>query len=96
MIADRAVCRWRNRGSSDSVAACDLATVNSTGYYKMQSKPIAINGLGNWRWEFQSGNYDPAASPAAELYFAVGPDAGLLRIIRTLDGSVHAIDSGQR
>jgi hypothetical protein len=41
-------------------------------------KPLSINGL----WALSPGNsaapgsYDPAASPAAELYFSAGPDGG--------------------
>ena len=41
-------------------------------------KPLSINGL----WALSPGNsaaggsYDPAGSPAAELYFTAGPNRG--------------------
>jgi uncharacterized protein (TIGR03118 family) len=64
---------------SGTIAAYDLATGKFIGLMEDASgKPLSINGLlaispGN---SAARGSYDPAASPAAELYFSAGPDHG--------------------
>jgi hypothetical protein len=64
--------------SSGFVAAYDLATGKFDGLLQYATgKPIAINGI----WSISAGNaspgnYDPSATPAAELYFTAGPNHG--------------------
>jgi len=64
---------------SGTIAAYDLATGKFIGLVQNASgKPLSINGL----WAISPGNsatatsYDPASSPASELYFTAGPDEG--------------------
>jgi uncharacterized protein (TIGR03118 family) len=64
---------------SGTIAAYDFATGKFIGLVEdATGKPLAINGL----WAISPGNsavagsYDPAASPASELYFTAGPDRG--------------------
>jgi uncharacterized protein (TIGR03118 family) len=64
---------------SGTIAAYDLATGTFMGLVQdATGKPLSINGL----WALSPGNsaaagsYDPAASPAAELYFTAGPNHG--------------------
>lgn len=60
------------------IAAYDLATGRFDGLLEDASgKPISIQGI----WSISPGNVvpnnsDPAASPAAQLYFTAGPDEG--------------------
>jgi uncharacterized protein (TIGR03118 family) len=64
--------------SSGFIAAYDLATGKFDGLLQDASgKPLAINGL----WALSPGNVspndnDPAAAPAAEMYFTAGPNHG--------------------
>jgi uncharacterized protein (TIGR03118 family) len=64
--------------SSGFIAAYDLATGRFDGLLQdRQRQPIAINGLfaispGNTA----PGTLDPAAAPAAQLYFTAGPNGG--------------------
>jgi uncharacterized protein (TIGR03118 family) len=64
--------------SSGFVAAYDLATGKFDGLLLDASgKPLAINGV----WALSPGNVspansDPAAAPAAEVYFTAGPNHG--------------------
>lgn len=64
--------------SSGFIAAYDLATGKFEGLLQNASgKPIAINGI----WALSPGNVspsnsDPAAAPAAEVYFTAGPHRG--------------------
>jgi uncharacterized protein (TIGR03118 family) len=64
--------------SSGFIAAYDLATGKFDGLLEDASgKPLAINGI----WSLSPGNVnptnnDPAAAPAAEVYFTAGPDHG--------------------
>jgi uncharacterized protein (TIGR03118 family) len=64
--------------SSGFIAAYDLATGNFDGLLEDASgKPLAINGI----WSLSPGNVsptnnDPAAAPAAEIYFTAGPNHG--------------------
>ena len=64
--------------SSGFIAAYDLATGNFDGLLEDASgKPLAINGI----WSLSPGNVsptnnDPAAAPAAEVYFTAGPNHG--------------------
>jgi len=64
--------------SSGFVAAYDLATGKFDGLLLDASgKPLAINGV----WSLSPGNVspansDPAAAPAAEVYFTAGPNHG--------------------
>jgi uncharacterized protein (TIGR03118 family) len=64
---------------SGTIAAYDLASGKFIGLVQdATGKPLSISGL----WAISPGNsaapgsYDPAASPAAELYFTAGPDHG--------------------
>jgi uncharacterized protein (TIGR03118 family) len=64
---------------SGTIAAYDLASGKFIGLVQdATGKPLSINGL----WAISPGNsaapgsYDPAGSPAAELYFTAGPDHG--------------------
>jgi uncharacterized protein (TIGR03118 family) len=64
---------------SGTIAAYDFATGKFIGLVEdATGKPLAINGL----WAISPGNsavagsYDPAGSPASELYFTAGPDRG--------------------
>jgi uncharacterized protein (TIGR03118 family) len=63
--------------SSGYIAAYDMATGRMKGLLEDASgKPISINGI--WGISFggnSSKNYDPAGAPAAEMYFAAGPNA---------------------
>jgi uncharacterized protein (TIGR03118 family) len=64
--------------SSGFIAAYDLATGKFDGLLQDASgKPLAINGV----WALSPGNVspvnsDPAAAPAAEVYFTAGPNHG--------------------
>src|SRR5712672_1128365 len=64
--------------SSGFIAAYDLATGKFDGLLQDASgKPVAINGI----WALSPGNLtpannDPAAAPAAEMYFTAGPNHG--------------------
>lgn len=64
--------------SSGFIAAYDLATGKFDGLLQDASgKPLAINGI----WALSPGNVspsngDPAAAPAAEVYFTAGPNHG--------------------
>ena len=64
--------------SSGFIAAYDLATGKFDGLLEDASgKPLAINGI----WSLSPGNVsptnnDPAAVPAAEIYFTAGPNHG--------------------
>jgi uncharacterized protein (TIGR03118 family) len=79
---DLLVGQFAGAGSSEgsgTIAAYDLATGKFIGLVQDASgKPLSISGL----WALSPGNsaapgsYDPAASPAAELYFSAGPDNG--------------------
>jgi uncharacterized protein (TIGR03118 family) len=64
---------------SGTIAAYDFATGKFIGLVLgAAGTPLAINGL----WAISPGNsatagsYDPAGSPASELYFTAGPDHG--------------------
>jgi uncharacterized protein (TIGR03118 family) len=64
---------------SGTIAAYDLATGKFIGLVlDATGTPLAISGL----WAISPGNgavagsYDPAGSPASELYFTAGPDHG--------------------
>jgi uncharacterized protein (TIGR03118 family) len=67
-----------NTQSSGFIAAYDLASGKFDGLLQDASgKPLAINGL----WSLSPGNVsptnnDPAAAPAAEVYFTAGPNRG--------------------
>ena len=67
-----------NTESSGWIAAYNLTTGHFDGLLEdANGKPIAINGI----WAISPGNaspgnYDAAASPAAELYFTAGPNHG--------------------
>jgi uncharacterized protein (TIGR03118 family) len=67
-----------NTESSGLIAAYDLATGKFDGLLQDASgKPLAINGI----WAISPGNVspsnsDPAAAPAAEVYFTAGPKHG--------------------
>jgi uncharacterized protein (TIGR03118 family) len=64
--------------SSGFIAAYDLATGKFVGLLQNASgNPLAINGI----WALSPGNVsptnnDPAAAPAAEMYFTAGPNHG--------------------
>jgi uncharacterized protein (TIGR03118 family) len=64
--------------SSGFIAAYDLATGKFDGLLEdANGKPLAINGI----WALSPGNIspannDPAAAPAAEMYFTAGPNHG--------------------
>jgi uncharacterized protein (TIGR03118 family) len=64
--------------SSGFIAAYDLATGKFDGLLEdTNEKPLAINGI----WSLSPGNVspansDPAAAPAAEVYFTAGPNHG--------------------
>ena len=64
--------------SSGFIAAYDLATGKFDGLLEdARGKPVAINGI----WSLSPGNVsltnnDPAAAPAAEVYFTAGPNHG--------------------
>jgi uncharacterized protein (TIGR03118 family) len=79
---DLLVGQFAGAGTSEgsgTIAAYDLATGKFIGLVQDASgKPLSINGLlaispGN---SAALGSYDPAASPADELYFSAGPDHG--------------------
>jgi uncharacterized protein (TIGR03118 family) len=64
---------------SGTIAAYDLATGTFMGLVQdATGKPLSINGI----WALSPGNsaavgsYDPAGSPASELYFTAGTDHG--------------------
>jgi uncharacterized protein (TIGR03118 family) len=64
---------------SGTIAAYDFASGKFIHLVEdATGKPLAINGL----WAISPGNsaaagsYDPAGTPASELYFAAGPDRG--------------------
>ena len=64
---------------SGTIAAYDLATGKFLGLVQdAAGSTLSINGL----WAISPGNsasagsYDPAASPASELYFTAGPNHG--------------------
>jgi uncharacterized protein (TIGR03118 family) len=64
---------------SGTIAAYDLASGKFIGLVQdATGKPLSISGL----WAISPGNsaaagsYDPAGSPASELYFTAGPDHG--------------------
>jgi uncharacterized protein (TIGR03118 family) len=64
---------------SGTIAAYDLATGKFEGLvHNTSGEPLAINGL----WAITPansavpGSYDPAGSPAGELYFTAGPNQG--------------------
>ncbi|HEY6490629.1 MAG: TIGR03118 family protein [Terracidiphilus sp.] len=64
---------------SGTIAAYDMATGSFIGLVlDSTGAPLAINGI----WAISPGNsasagsYDPAGSPASELYFTAGPDHG--------------------
>jgi uncharacterized protein (TIGR03118 family) len=68
-----------NSAGSGTIAAYDLATGKFIGLVQdAAGSTLAINGL----WAISPGNsaavgsYDPAASPASELYFTAGPNHG--------------------
>jgi uncharacterized protein (TIGR03118 family) len=68
-----------NSSGSGTIAAYDLATGKFLGLVQDGAgSTLSINGL----WAISPGNsaaagsYDPAASPASELYFTAGPDHG--------------------
>jgi len=68
-----------NSPGSGTIAAYDLTTGKFLGLVQDGSgSTVSINGL----WAISPGNsaaagsYDPAASPAAELYFTAGPNHG--------------------
>ena len=68
-----------NSAGSGTIAAYDLATGKFVGLVQdAAGSTLSINGL----WAISPGNsatassYDPAASPASELYFTAGPDHG--------------------
>ena len=67
-----------NTQSSGFIAAYDLATGKFVGLLQNASgNPLAINGI----WALSPGNVsptnnDPAAAPAAEMYFTAGPNHG--------------------
>jgi uncharacterized protein (TIGR03118 family) len=74
--------QFAGAGSSEgsgNIAAYDLATGEFIGLVGDTSgKPLSINGLlalspGN---SASAGSYDPAGSPASELYFTAGPNHG--------------------
>jgi uncharacterized protein (TIGR03118 family) len=64
--------------SSGFIAAYDIATGRFDGLLQdANGKPLAINGL----WSLSPGDVsptdsDPAAAPAAEMYFTAGPNHG--------------------
>ncbi len=64
--------------SSGYIAAYDMVTGHFDGLLEDASgNPIAINGI--WALSpgnVSTGNYDAAGSPAAEMYFAAGPQHG--------------------
>ena len=64
---------------SGTIAAYDLASGKFIGLVQdATGKPLSINGI----WALSPGNsasagsYDPAGSPAAEVYFTAGTDHG--------------------
>jgi uncharacterized protein (TIGR03118 family) len=67
---------------SGTIAAYDLATGKFIGLVQdATGQPLVINGLwalspANSAAAGASGNYDPAGTPAAELYFTAGPNHG--------------------
>ena len=78
----RLVGQFAGGGTSEgsgTIAAYDLATGSFMGLVQdTTGKPLSINGL----WALSPGNsavagsYDPAGSPASELYFTAGTDHG--------------------
>ena len=80
---DLLVAQFGGGGSTESsgfIAAYDMATGRLDGLLQdATGKPLAINGI----WAISPGNVsptnsDPAASPAAELYFTAKGSGGLL------------------
>jgi uncharacterized protein (TIGR03118 family) len=79
---DLLIGQFAGAGTSDgsgTIAAYDFATGKFIGLVQdATGKPLSINGL----WAISPGNsaatgsYDPAGSPASELYFTAGPDGG--------------------
>jgi uncharacterized protein (TIGR03118 family) len=78
---DLLIGQFAGGGASESsgfIAAYDLATGKFDGLLQDASgKPLAINGI----WSLSPGNVsptnnDPAAAPAAEIYFTAGPNHG--------------------
>ena len=78
---DLLIGQFAGGGTSESsgfIAAYDLATGEFDGLLRDASgKPLAINGI----WAISPGNVspansDPAAAPAAEMYFTAGPNHG--------------------
>jgi uncharacterized protein (TIGR03118 family) len=74
--------QWAGGGTSEgsgTIAAYDFATGKFIGMVQdATGNPLSINGL----WAISPGNsaapgsYDPAGSPASELYFTAGPNHG--------------------
>jgi uncharacterized protein (TIGR03118 family) len=79
---DLLIGQFAGGGTSDgsgTIAAYDFATGKFIGLVQdATGKTLSINGL----WAISPGNsaatgsYDPAGSPASELYFTAGPDGG--------------------
>jgi uncharacterized protein (TIGR03118 family) len=79
---DLLIGQWAGGGSSEgsgTIAAYDFATGKFIGLVQdVTGKPLSIKCL----WAISPGNsaapgsYDPAASPASELYFTAGPTHG--------------------
>jgi uncharacterized protein (TIGR03118 family) len=79
---DLLVAQFSGAGNTDgsgTIAAYDLVTGKFLGLIQdATGKPVAINGI----WSITpsnnavSGSYDPAGSPASELYFTSGPNQG--------------------
>lgn len=82
--------------SSGFIAAYDLATGRFNGLLRdKQGQPIAINGLfaispGN----VAPGTLDPAAAPAAQLYFAAGPNGGADGLVGYLSADPAELTAG--
>ena len=79
---DLLIGQWAGGGTSEgsgTIAAYDFATGKFIGLVQdATGNPLSINGL----WAISPGNsaapgsYDPAVSPASELYFTAGTDHG--------------------
>jgi uncharacterized protein (TIGR03118 family) len=79
---DLLIGQWAGGGNSEgsgTIAAYDFATGKFIGLVQdATGKPLSINGL----WAISpansasAGSYDPAGSPASELYFTAGPTHG--------------------
>jgi uncharacterized protein (TIGR03118 family) len=79
---DLLIGQWAGGGTSEgsgTIAAYDFATGKFIGMVQdTTGNPLSINGL----WAISPGNsaapgsYDPAGSPASELYFTAGPNHG--------------------